>query len=103
MVGLGVHESLIEESPELISLLRDQLPQAKEWVFANRPEAAALAEKLMHYKEPMFLAALDHSQMKIMSAKAARKDLESFYQALLDLSPDTLGGHLPSADFYLDL
>ncbi|WP_020175114.1 ABC transporter substrate-binding protein [Methyloferula stellata] len=103
MVGLGVHESLIEAAPELVPLLRDGLPQAKDWVFANRPEAAALAEKLMHYHQPMFLGALDHSQIKIMSAKAARAGLEDFYKVIIALQPAALDGHLPDASFYLDL
>jgi NitT/TauT family transport system substrate-binding protein len=103
MVGLGIEESLRDEAPELLPLLQSALPQAKDWVFANKPEAAALAEKLMHYHQPMFLGAIDHAQIRIMSAKAARKDLESFYRTILDFSPDTLGGHLPDASFYLDL
>ncbi len=72
MVGLGLHESLLEDAPELLPLLQNALPQAKDWVFENQLGAATLAEKLMHYHAPMFLTALDHSQMKIMSAKAAR-------------------------------
>ncbi len=103
MVGLGLHDSLLEEAPELLPLLQSGLPQAKDWVFANQPEAAALAEKLMHYHKPMFLSALDHSQMKIMSAKSARPALEEFYKVILELSPAALDGHLPDASFYLDL
>jgi len=103
MVGVGVHEKLIEQAPELIGLLRDGLPQAKDWIFANKPEAAALSEKLMHYKPPMFMAAIDHARIAISSAKAAQKDLETFYQTILSFSPETLGGRLPDASFYLDL
>lgn len=103
MVGLGVHEELLNEAPELLPLLQSGLPQSKDWVFANRPEAAALAAKLMHYKEPMFLASLDHSQIKIMSAKAARPALESFYQTIIEMAPGALDGRLPDASFYLDL
>ena len=103
MVGLAIHESLREDAPELAALLGSALPQAKEWVFANKPAAAALAETYMQYRPPIFLAALDHAQIKIMPAKAARDGLEDFYSTLLALSPGVLDGRLPGGDFYLDL
>jgi NitT/TauT family transport system substrate-binding protein len=103
MVGLAVHESLIEDAPELISILRTGLPQARDWVLANRPAAAELAETYMQYRQPIFLASLDHAQIKVMSAKAARSGLEDFYKTLLALSPGVLDGHLPDAGFYLEL
>jgi NitT/TauT family transport system substrate-binding protein len=103
MIGLGVHESLIEDAPELISILRSGLPAARDWVFADRPAAAELAEQFMQYRPPIFLAALDHSQIRVMSAKAARGGLEGFYKTMLAFSPGVLGGRLPDAGFYLDL
>lgn len=103
MVGLGIHASLLDEAPELLPLLRSGLPQAKDWVFAHPAEAARLAENDMQYKPAIFIASLAHSAISIRSAKAARRGLEDFYQALLALSPDTLDGRLPDASFYLDL
>jgi NitT/TauT family transport system substrate-binding protein len=103
MVSLGIHERLLEDTPELIPLLRSGLPQAKDWVYANRPDAAALAEKDMQYRPPIFLACLDHSAIKIMSAKAAQSGLEEFYKTILALSPGALDSRLPDAGFYLDL
>jgi len=103
MVGLAVHEELLETTPELIPLLRSGLPQAKDWVFANRAAAAALAEKDMHYKPAIFLGSLDHAAIKIMSAKAAQPGLEEFYKVIVALSPGTLDGRLPDSSFYLDL
>jgi NitT/TauT family transport system substrate-binding protein len=103
MVGIGIHDALLDQAPELLGLLRTGLPEAKDWIFANRAAAAALAEKDMGYKPPIFRASLDHAAIKIMSAKAARESLEDFYKTILALSPGTLDGHLPDAGFYLDL
>lgn len=103
MVGLALDDSLLQQAPEIIPLLKTGLPQAKDWVDSHRRDAAALAEKDMFYHPPMFLASLDHAAISIQSAKAARHDLEVFYQALIALSPGALGGHLPDASFYLDL
>jgi NitT/TauT family transport system substrate-binding protein len=103
MIGLGVHTSLIDQAPELIGLLRSGLPQAKDWIYAHRPEAAALAEKDMNIRPMIFLASLDHAAISIQSAKAAKPALEDFYKTILALSPGALGGRLPDPSFYLDL
>ncbi|WP_243038731.1 ABC transporter substrate-binding protein [Dyella sedimenti] len=103
MIGVGVHESLLHETPELAAILRRGLPQAKDWVDANRDGAAALAEKYMQYRPPMFLASLDHAAIRVMPASQARAALEGFYRTLLSLSPGVLDGRLPDPGFYLDL
>jgi NitT/TauT family transport system substrate-binding protein len=101
MAGIAVHASLLDEAPELVPLLRDGLPAARDWVFANKSAAAELAEKTMHVHAPIFAASLDHANIAIASARESKSDLEAFYQAILELSPQTLDGRLPGDDFYL--
>jgi NitT/TauT family transport system substrate-binding protein len=103
MVGLAVHASVLDESPELIDALRKNLPEAKDWVLANRSEAAALAEAKMQIRPMIFEKAVDHFNMNIVTAQSAKPDLVLFYQTILDLSPDALAGKLPADDFYLAL
>jgi NitT/TauT family transport system substrate-binding protein len=102
MVGLAVHARLIEEAPEIIPALRAALPAAKDWSLANPDAAAALAAKSMQMHPNIFKAALPRFNMEIVSARAAKADLEVFYQSLLDVSPQSLGGKLPADNFYLD-
>ena len=102
MVGLAVHAKLVEEAPEIIAVLRTALPAAKSWALANHDEAAALAGKTMQMHPKIFAAAIDRFNMDIVSARAAKADLEVFYQSLLDVAPQSLGGKLPPDDFYLD-
>ncbi|CCE01208.1 ABC transporter substrate-binding protein [Bradyrhizobium sp. STM 3809] len=101
MVGIAVHAALLDDSPELIDALRQALPQAREWVLANRADAAALADAKMQMRPMIFEKALDHFNMRIVPAEAARADLTLFYQTILDLAPDALAGRLPGDDFYL--
>jgi NitT/TauT family transport system substrate-binding protein len=103
MVGIAVHASLLDESPELVDALRKSLPEAKDWVLANRTDAAALAEARMQMRPMIFEKALDHFNMSIVSADAAKADLTGFYQTILELSPNALAGKLPADDFYLKL
>jgi len=102
MVGIAVHAKLVEEAPEIIAALRTALPAAKSWALANHDEAAALAGKTMQMHPKIFAAAIDRFNMDIVSARAAKPDLEVFYQSLLDVAPQSLGGKLPPDDFYLD-
>ena len=103
MVGVAVNQSLIDEDPGIVAALAASLPAAKSWVLKNRAEAAALAEKDMAMRPQVFEKAIDYFNMEIVSAHDAKGQLETFYQAILDLAPDALGGKLPSDDFYLRL
>ena len=103
MAGTALHQGLIDELPEILPALRAGLGPAKEWVLANRSEAAKLAERTMAIRPPVFERSLDHFHIDVVSARAMRPELETFYRALLELSPDMLGGKLPPDEFYLDL
>jgi NitT/TauT family transport system substrate-binding protein len=103
MVGLAADARLIDGAPDLPALLRTGLPQAQDWVFANRAAAAELAQTFMPFRPAVFLAALDHAAIKVIPAKVARAALEDFYGTLLAQSPGVMGGRLPDAGFYLDL
>ncbi|MTW14766.1 ABC transporter substrate-binding protein [Rhodoplanes serenus] len=103
MAGVALHQSLIDEAPALVAALRAGLVPAKDWVLANRGEAAALAERTMATKAPLFERSLAHFNVDAVSARALKDELETFYGAILALSPDALGGRLPDDAFYLDL
>ncbi|KAA5603652.1 ABC transporter substrate-binding protein [Blastochloris sulfoviridis] len=103
MAGVALHQSLIDDSPELLAALRTGLAPAKDWVLANRTEAAQLAERTMQSRPAVFERSLDHFNIDVVSAAAIRPEIETFYRAILDLSPATLGGTLPPDEFYLDL
>jgi NitT/TauT family transport system substrate-binding protein len=98
-----VHASLVEECPELSGALKEGLPRAKDWIFANREEAGELASRTLGTKPQVFARSLDHFNIQVASGKAMKAELAAFYQTLLDSSPDALGGKLPGDEFYLDL
>lgn len=102
MVGVAVHQTLIDEAPEIVAALKTQLPAAKDWAHANRGEAATLAEKTMNMRAPVFEKAVECFNMAVVPARAAKDHLNAFYQTLLDLDPKSLAGKLPGDDFYLD-
>ncbi|MEP9351341.1 ABC transporter substrate-binding protein [Xanthobacter sp. KR7-225] len=103
MAGVAVHESLLAESPGLMAALRQGMVPAKDWVLQDRAAAAALAEEKMQMKAQMFSASFDHFHVVAVGAKPMQGALVAFYEAILQLAPDALGGKLPPNTFYLDL
>lgn len=103
MAGVALHQSLIDESPDLLAALRRGLPEAAAWTLANPAEAGALAERRMDIRAPLFAHALPHFSIGVYGARALKADLMDFYRVLLDLYPQSIGGRLPDDDLFLDL
>jgi NitT/TauT family transport system substrate-binding protein len=103
MVGIALHARLIDEAPDLVKTLGTGLAAARDHVLADRKAAAQLAEKTMEMKPAVFEKAFDHFHIALSSAREVKAELVDFYQTLLDLEPEALGGKLPPDDFYLDL
>ena len=87
----------------MIGALGSGRAAARAHVFAEPAAAARLAEKTMEMKPMVFEKALDHFNIEVVPARAVRDELVAFYQTLLDLEPEAIGGKLPPDDFYLDL
>ncbi len=103
MAGVALHQSLIDEAPGLLALLRQRLPEAAAWVRTNPGEAGQLAERSMEIRAPMFQAALPSFNIEVHGAQAVQEELLAFYRVLLDLHPAAIGGRLPDASLFLDL
>lgn len=103
MVGVALHQKLIDTAPELVAALAGGLRVSRDHVFADRKAAAALAEKTMDMKPQLFEKAFDHFNIDVVSAASVKGELVAFYEALLELEPASLDGKLPPDDFYMDL
>lgn len=103
MAGIALHAGLLDEAPELIAALKTGLPAAKAHVFADPAAAARLAERTMEMRPQVFEKAFPKFNIDVVSARAVKSELETFYTALLELEPEAVGGRLPPDDYYLDL
>lgn len=103
MAGVAVHEKLIEDNPEVMAALRSGLGPARDWVLANRPAAGELAQEKMGMKAPIFAASLEHFNVVADGAKQLQAGLVAFYETILAMQPEALGGKLPPDDFYLSM
>ncbi len=87
--------------PYIVKRFNEEYAKALKW-YKTHPEEAG---KLVHKYIPMLDAdavadSLDHVQLKNVSAKDAKKDLEFFFNVLKDNNPKIIGGKLPDAGFY---
>lgn len=103
MAGIAVHEKLLEDNPEVVAALRTGLVPAKDWVLANTDAAGELAQEKMGMRAPVFSASLSHFNVVATGAKTLKPGLVAFYETILAMQPDALGGKLPPDDFYLDM
>lgn len=103
MVAVALHQKLIDTAPEVVAALGKGLAAAKSHVLADPKAAAALAEKTMDMKPMVFEKAFDQFNIDYVPAAGIKDELVAFYETLIDLEPQSLGGKLPPDDFYLDL
>lgn len=103
MAGIAIHAGLIDESPEVLAALRQGLVPAKERVLADPAAAAKLAERMMDIRPQMFEKAFPHLGIDVQSARTMKAELLTFYETLLQLEPEAVGGKLPPDDYFLDL
>jgi len=103
MAGIAIHARLIDESPEVLAALRQGLVPAKDRVLADPAAAAKLAERMMDIRPQMFEKAFPHLGIDVQSAQVMKAELLTFYETLLQLEPEAVGGKLPPDDYFLDL
>lgn len=98
--GLAVTERFLEAHPDIVAALHDASVEAAGWVGEKPKEAAALIADSLKLPAPVVQASLPRFRLKVTSALDAKADLETYFQALMTLSPDIVAGHLPEAAFY---
>lgn len=63
--------------------------------------AAALVEKKLKMPAPVFIQSMTRTRLEFVSGSGAKEDVKTYLNALLELSPDMVGGKLPDEKFFL--
>ncbi|MGI5940373.1 MAG: ABC transporter substrate-binding protein [Thermoleophilia bacterium] len=98
-----VATAAVLDKPEVIAVFEEQYQKAVEWMLANPDEAGKLVETelpQLGLKAAPMTASLKNIRWEFTPALEARTDLEAFYRALSELSPEVIGGRLPDNGFY---
>ncbi|EGB13310.1 ABC transporter substrate-binding protein [Pseudodesulfovibrio mercurii] len=99
--GTICQASMAEKEPQTVAALRTGIGQAVDWINAHPAEAAQQSADFFGLKAPVLQKSLETFPIRRLPAAEARKDLEFYYKALMELSPKLTGGKLPDDAFYL--
>jgi NitT/TauT family transport system substrate-binding protein len=93
----------VQDKSEVINEFLKQYGLAVEWMLAHPDEAGVLMEEQLPelgFKAKPMTASLQNITWEFVQAKDARQDVELFFTALTELSPEVIGGQLPDDGFY---
>jgi NitT/TauT family transport system substrate-binding protein len=98
---LVVDANFAKANPAAMKAILDAVKSSIEWVRSNPAEAGALVEQYdLGLKAALVASSIPRSNYVFIEAKAARPQLQSLYQTLLDFAPVSIGGKLPPDSFY---
>ncbi|WP_027186486.1 ABC transporter substrate-binding protein [Desulfovibrio inopinatus] len=93
--------ALANDHPQLIQAITTAIGANVSWINAHPAEAAKEFAELFSLKAPVLQKSLERFPIRRTPAVEARKDLEFYYSALMEMSPKLVGGKLPDSAFYL--
>ena len=101
MTGVVVAQSsFIAEQPEAVSQFLDHYASSVAFVQANHAEAARLIGDLGIVPAPVALKALPYSNITYIDGAEMKTKLSGYLKVLYDQNPKSVGGALPTDDFY---
>ena len=101
MTLLVANAQFAKENRALIKKFIDVYKTASTWTVKNPAKAGALVEKHgLGLKAPVATAAIPNAAYTWRDATSARGDIEKLLQIFLESAPESVGGKLPSDDFY---
>lgn len=93
----------VMDKPDVIAVFEREYAKAVEWMLSDPDAAGRLVETelpQLGLKAAVLTASLKNITWQHTPAAEARAGLESFYTALMGLSPEVIGGKLPDDGFY---
>ena len=99
-----VKKSLIESNPEVVTKFLKELESSINFVKENPMSAGEKGETIgLGVTGPLVKTAINRLNIGFKTAQDAKDGLVDYYNVLFNSDPKSVGGSLPSSDFYLDL
>jgi len=93
----------LKDRPDIVKVFNTEYEKAVKWMLANPKEAGEVGAKVLA-EQGFSAAALTESMQsvdwKVVPATDAQPDLQTFFEALAQVSPNFIGGKLPDDGFY---
>lgn len=98
---LVVREEFAKKHPEVVASFLKQYQESIAWVNKNLEQAGTLIEKhSLGMPAAVAVKAIPRSNIRYMAALDAKSQVEAYFNVLLALAPQAVGGKLPDEGFY---
>jgi len=99
--GMVVNNDFAQAHPQTVRDFQQAYDRQLAATVANPASVAPLVEKQLNIKAPVFIQSMSRTHLLFVPAGSAKADVDTYLKALLDLSPDMVGGKLPDEKFFL--
>lgn len=99
-----VKKSLVESNPEFVREFLIELKDSINWVKANPMEAGEKGKTVgLGVTGALITKAMPRLNLGFKNAKDSEAELKSYYEILFRSDAKSVGGKLPTSNFYMDL
>ena len=96
-----VTKEFAENNEELLNKFLKEYEESFEWTVKNPGKAGEFSEKYnLGFKKPIATKAIPKSNYCFIEAEKGQKAIEGLLKLFLDFAPESIGGKLPTDDFY---
>ena len=95
-----VRSAFAEEHPEAIAKFLTEYKASAEYVKANPAEAAVWVTEFLGIPTPVATQAIPHCNIAYIDGEDMKTALSAYLEVLFGINPASVGGQLPSDDFY---
>ncbi len=101
--SLVIENELIENYPGLVEGFLEKYEESINWTNENPEGAGVIIEELnIGLKAKIAERSIPDSNLKFVGANEARAAIDEYLGVLKNFSPDSIGGELPSDEFYME-
>lgn len=98
---LVVRSEYAQEHPLEVELMKDAYKGSVESILADPQKAGTKIEELGIMKAAMATPAIGHCALVFKDGKQAKDEVQAYFETLMDLAPEAIGGKLPDDGFWL--
>lgn len=100
--AIMIKNSILKNYPDIVGHFLDKYKESINWVNSNPQKAGVYAEGLgTGMSASAVQEAIPGCGLRYVTTLAAKNDLEAFFKILFKYAPETIGGRMPDASFYL--
>lgn len=103
MGAIIVNKAYAEANPEVIATFMEEYKASVDFVNAEPVEAGKLIEKFgIIPKAALATKAIPNCSITLIPAQVAKEDVLNFYEVLHSFNPKSIGGQLPTDEFFYE-